>query len=769
MAAAPGSVWAIDVGNTSLKALGVRLADEGVEVIGFDNIEHAKVLTSPGVKEDEREELITASLRQLAERHDFSKDEIVISVGGQNSFAWFIKLPPVERKGIPKIIQYEAVQQIPFDINEVEWDWQLMEKPGSKEVEAGIFAIKKELVNRQMEHFGRENMKVTCVQMAPMALYNYAVYDRKDLSASGTQGVIVLDMGAENTDLVICTQTNVWQRSISVGGNAFTRAIAESFKLSFTKAEKLKRTAPMSKYARQILQAMKPVFADLATEIQRSLGFYASSNRQTKLSKIIALGGGVKLQGLTKFLQQTLQMPVVRPDSFEKLAVGPGVSAAKFHENVGNFGIVYGLALQGLGLGKIRSNLLPRRIARMMTWSRKSKYFTAAAAAFVVVCSLCLVRAGYDRSKYSGNSEVRRNYKTVVQDVQQAIAKCDEEKKKSEAAVAEIEKRMGLFKYRDVVAYLNEKLIACLPNAENNPEQAEFYRAFAGGDVDGVTRHDRKKRKQLFVTGVSIRYSDDLGNAKFGQRARRSTKQREGGLAGRRGLPDTLAGGFGRRRFRMLRGGDMAAPSTRQAPGRTKQTGAKKEAEAKKASGFLVVMEGYSPYEEIMDLLDPAEVDTEKTRWGVMTRFRKLQEIFPNCPFELYSIEHEHFEIKRGEVDLSAKDMPEGIGLEQTRTTGAGTEFRDELTIRRPGLGKKSTLGTTETVLIDPMTEEIISRTVQRDERGQPLLASSNVMKYQVNDHWFRIKAKFVWKGAPEEAAAKVSGSPQTGRMRRGS
>ncbi len=96
--------------------------------------------------------------------------------------------------------------------------------------------------------------------------------------------------------------TNVWQRSISVGGNAFTRAIAESFKLSFTKAEKLKRTAPMSKYARQILQAMKPVFADLATEIQRSLGFYASSNRQTKLSKVIALGGGVKLQGLTKFL-----------------------------------------------------------------------------------------------------------------------------------------------------------------------------------------------------------------------------------------------------------------------------------------------------------------------------------------------------------------------------------------------------------------------------------------------------------------------------------
>ena len=217
----------------------------------------------------------------------------------------------------------------------------------------------------------------------------------------------------------------------------------------------------------------------------------------------------------------------------------------------------------------------------------------------------------------------------------------------------------------------------------------------------------------------------------------------------------------------------MAAPSTGQAPGRrlasgqTKQTKAK-EAEAKKARGFLVVMEGYSPYEEIMDLLDPAGVDAEKAGWGIATRFRKLQEIFPNCPFELYSIEHEHFEIKRGEVDLSSADMSEGIGLEQTRTTGAETEFRDELTIRRPGLRKMSTLGMSETVLIDPMTEEVISRTVQWDEKGQPLLTSSNEIKYHVNDHWFMIRAKFVWKGAPEEAAAKLSGTTQTGRMRQG-
>ena len=75
-----------------------------------------------------------------------------------------------------------------------------------------------------------------------------------------------------------------------MGGNAFTKAIADTFKLNFEKAEKLKRTAPMSKYARQILQAMKPVFTDLASEIQRSLGFYTSSHSNVKLARVSRAG-----------------------------------------------------------------------------------------------------------------------------------------------------------------------------------------------------------------------------------------------------------------------------------------------------------------------------------------------------------------------------------------------------------------------------------------------------------------------------------------------
>jgi type IV pilus assembly protein PilM len=277
-----GSIWAIDIGSNSLKALRLTDVNGVVEVIDFDNIEHGKILTGKGVQELEKEELIAITLRQFVQNHEIDKDDVIVSITSQNSFARFVNLPPVELKKIPEIIRFEAVQQIPFDIDDVQWDWQLMEEEKEREKKVGIFAIKNDVINYMLEHFSRENIQVRFVQMVPMALYNYAVYDRSDLaSSSDNQGIIILNIGAEYSDLVICSKSSVWQRCIPMGGNSFTKAISDSFKISFEKAEKLKRNAATSKYARQILQAMRPVFTDLASEIQRSVGFYSSSNPNT--------------------------------------------------------------------------------------------------------------------------------------------------------------------------------------------------------------------------------------------------------------------------------------------------------------------------------------------------------------------------------------------------------------------------------------------------------------------------------------------------------
>ncbi|RKY24050.1 MAG: hypothetical protein DRP62_04650 [Planctomycetota bacterium] len=735
MASGYGSVWAIDIGNNSLKALRLNAEGGAVEVIGFDNIQHGKILSGSNVTEPEKDELIAISLRQFVTQNDLGADDIVISVPSQNSFARFVNLPPVEQKRIPEIVKFEAAQQIPFDISEVQWDWQLMTEPGSSETRVGIFAIKSDIVASELEHFSRENITVGYVQMAPMALYNYVLHDRDDLGDSDEQGFVVLDIGAESTDLVVCTRATVWQRSIPIGGNAFTTAIADAFKLNFEKAEKLKRTAAMSKYARQIFQAMRPIFTDLASEVQRSLGFYNSSNPNTKLSKVIAFGGGAKMRGLLKYLQQTLQMPVERPDSFRNLAISPNVSAAKFHENVGDFGIVYGLGLQALGLAKIESNLLPRSIARSMTWASKAKYFTTAALILLLTSILCFSRTYLDKVKYDNNDEIRQEVINTNNAAMQAIDKLKVQKNRGPGYDAMIENEFELFKYRDVVPLLQQTIISTLPNEKNNPTQKTLYEAFKKGDVETVVNVPRKERKQIFVTSMSVYFTNDIERATFGggtlkksKRRRRDYSEAEmmgpGMMPGMPGMmnPEFMPPGYGKK----------SKSTPRKSRKSRRRSGKKKQDENEKKSGFVVTLTGYSPYKAIGELLDPAGVENKPDEWGVVTRLLHLDALADgNSPFELYKrTDVEHFILETGEVDLSDPEMPDGIGLKE----------------RKKGKGRN----TSELVLVDPMTKEIISKTAKLDDDGKKIIdyVTGDVI-YEVNDHWFELDVKFIWKDAP--------------------
>jgi len=740
MAAETGTVWAIDIGNNSLKALYLSTERGVVEVIGFDNIQHGKILSGDGVTDAERDELVALSLRKFVNEHDLSMDEIIISVPSQNSFARFVNLPPVEAKRIPEMVKFEAVQQIPFGINEVQWDWQLMTEEDSPEIKVGIFAIKNEVVDAALEHFNREDVQVGYVQMSPMALYNYLLHDRPELVTSDNKAVVVLDIGADNTDLVVCTKSMVWQRCILIGGNAFTRAISDAFRLNFEKAEKLKRTAPVSKYARQILQAMRPVFTDLGSEVQRSLGFYNNSNPDTKIVKIVALGGGTKLRGLLKYLQQTLQIPVERPDSFKRLAIGTGVSPAKFHENVCDFGVVYGLALQGLGLSRIESNLLPRNIARSMAWASKGKYFIAAACMLLAVSLLCFARTGLDGMNYTKNNQVRQRIGGILNTVELAKQKLQEVKDKSADSEKKINKEFEPFEYREMIPYLHEVIISALPNEKNNPGQAKLYKAFAEGNVEGISEIPRKAREQIFITNMSTFFTSDLSTAQFGGA---DLWRRSRGTPGAEGDEYEMIDEY---EYEMMMEMErMGAQYGQYYPGGMFGLGA--DTKEEKKPGFVVTIAGYSPYAKIGELIDPYGVGDKPDKWGFVTRLLHLDDFVDgNSPFEIFKkTDPEQFKLEIGEVSWEV-EMPAGIGIRDVRykPTPGGTVQQDSA----------------EWVLIDPMTRELISKIPEWDANGRPKLDSKGLPVQTVNDRWFVLNVKFVWRDAPESVKAKAPQLP---------
>src|SRR5436190_6260523 len=320
------SAWGIDIGNRALKAIKLVRDGDRFRVDDFEIIEHESILSQAG---DNKESLLQTALAHFMERHDTKNSVVGVSVSGQTSFARFIKLPPVEPKKIPEIVRFEAIQQIPFPLDDVEWSYQLFQDPESPDVEVGIFAMRRELINNYMKFFTAVDLNVQVVQMNPLAVYNAIYHDEK---VRGT--TMIVDMGAENTDLIIADGENVWLRSIPIGGNNFTESLVKAFKVNFVKAEDMKRTARTSKYARQIFQAMRPVFADLVAEVQRSIGFYASVHRDSRIKRILSLGGTFKLPGLQKYLQQNLQLDVQRLDTVGAGQPADPKLAAAFNENI---------------------------------------------------------------------------------------------------------------------------------------------------------------------------------------------------------------------------------------------------------------------------------------------------------------------------------------------------------------------------------------------------------------------------------------------------
>jgi type IV pilus assembly protein PilM len=355
-------------------------------VEAFDYIEYPKILTQP---EANRDELVREALEQFMSRNDLAGESVAIAVPGQSGLARFIKLPPVERKKIPDIVKYEARQQIPFALEDVVWDYQPLvgsEDEGyAIETEVGLFAMKRDQVARHLKPLESAGIPVDIIQLAPLAIYNFICYDRMNVEgpydpANPPTSTVIISLGTDTTDLVITNGYRVWQRSIPIGGNHFTKALTKELKLTFAKAEHLKRNAMKTENPKAVFQAMRPVFSDLVAEIQRSIGFFTSNNRNAKLGDMVALGNPMKLPGLQRFLTQNLDQEVKLIDSFNNLVGGTATAGPQFKENQLTFGVAYGLCVQALDSGQLRTNLLPEEIVTTRLVKAKKPWAVAAAA-----------------------------------------------------------------------------------------------------------------------------------------------------------------------------------------------------------------------------------------------------------------------------------------------------------------------------------------------------------------------------------------------------
>ena len=392
-------VWGIDIGQSALKALRLELIDGKPTATAFDYVEHAKLLSQPDADMDS---LVREALEKFLSRNSVKNDDVAIGIAGQSGLAKFVKLPPVEEKKIAEIVKFEAKQQIPFPLDEVEWDFQKIGggetiEGFALETEIGLFAMKKDVIARYLSYYAASKIEVQLIQMSPLALVNFATYELLKPKADPADGAepeedddtprgkrrctVVMDVGTDSSTLIITDGGKIiWQRLIPLGGNNFTRALTKELKLTFAKAEHLKRNAAKSPDMASILKAIKPVLTDFVGEVQRSLGYFTNTHRDAHVAHMVGLGSAFKLPGLQKYLADKLSLEVKKPSRFAKMGGEAVINDPLFQENLLTFPIAYGLGLQGLGLARLGTNLLPQGI-RMDRIIRSKKPYAAAAAA----------------------------------------------------------------------------------------------------------------------------------------------------------------------------------------------------------------------------------------------------------------------------------------------------------------------------------------------------------------------------------------------------
>src|SRR5579864_6219287 len=172
-------VWGIDLGQCALKAIRLENIDGQVTATAFDYVEHPKILSQPDADPDQ---LTREAMEKFLSRNSLRGDLVAISVPGQSGLARFVKLPPVEEKKITDIVRFEAKQQIPFPLEEVVWDYQKIVSGQvtdgfAMETEIGLFAMKRDMINRSLQHFKDVKVEVHLVQMSPLSLCNFVSYD----------------------------------------------------------------------------------------------------------------------------------------------------------------------------------------------------------------------------------------------------------------------------------------------------------------------------------------------------------------------------------------------------------------------------------------------------------------------------------------------------------------------------------------------------------------------------------------------------------------
>ena len=364
----------LDVGSSAVRLCELSHTKTGYQLTKYY---HREFAVDPSMDEEEQRKSRAATLNALLKDAKVRHKKTVLGVPGQSVFTRTRALPPVPEYKVTQIVRYEIQQQIPFSLDQIAFDYQVLQRTEAGGYDVLMAAIKVDVVEKRLDIIRDVKRQIDIVDVCPLAAYNWLKYTGE----FGEDGdcVALLDLGAATTDIVIERDNQFrFTRSLNLGGNDISSAVAAEFGVGFAEAEKMKRErgfAPSGDPQRDGKggEVIGRVLNRLVSEISRSFAYFRSQPGGGPVSRIIVTGGGACLRNMIPYLQRQLGIEVRIAQPLAGLAIAPG--AQEVNEHPEQAAVALGLALRCRESVTIGVNLIPPRILEAVRRKEQAVYW----------------------------------------------------------------------------------------------------------------------------------------------------------------------------------------------------------------------------------------------------------------------------------------------------------------------------------------------------------------------------------------------------------
>ena len=402
---------------------GLTLANYGTAALAAPlDVGNADTVLSPAVLEIVREKGIKPG-------------RVAVSLSGQMVFPRIAAIPFVgsDEAKFEQLVRYEIEQNVPFPIDEMICDRQILGETENGDKSVLIVAAKTEQVESVTNALIATGFEPEIVDVAPLALTNALKANRPD--EDGCR--VILDIGAKTTSLVIVEGEKLYNRSIPVAGNTVTKEIAQALGCTLEEAEGVKRenayvsmggvTEDEDETLDRISKVCRAVMTRLHAEISRSINFYRSQQGGGMPGKLYLTGGSALLPQIDQFFRDSLQIEVEYLNSFETIAVAPAIDATALEADAAFLSATAGLALHAAGRAELAINLLPQSILDARAEVARIPFVAVGAFGIVAALVCLLIAVGHGSDVISAQFDAVNAQASSLRGYEERIKRADAE------------------------------------------------------------------------------------------------------------------------------------------------------------------------------------------------------------------------------------------------------------------------------------------------------------------------------------------------------